>query len=52
MTTLYADLAKGDAVQDAMRDAQRAVLANPATAHPYYWAPFNLIGNWRLKVAK
>jgi CHAT domain-containing protein len=52
MTTLYADLAKGEAVQDAMRDAQRAVLANPATAHPYYWAPFNLIGNWRLKVEK
>jgi CHAT domain-containing protein len=52
MTTLYADLAKGEAVQDAMRDAQRTVLANPATAHPYYWAPFNLIGNWRLKVEK
>ena len=52
MTTLYADLARGEVVQDAMRDAQRAVLANPATAHPYYWAPFNLIGNWRLKVTK
>ncbi|WP_310649445.1 CHAT domain-containing protein [Thermomonas sp. S9] len=51
MTTLYADLAKGEPVQDAMRDAQRAVLANPETAHPYYWAPFNLIGNWRLQVA-
>lgn len=52
MTTLYADLAKGVEVQDAMRDAQRAVLANPETAHPYYWAPFNLIGNWRLQVGK
>lgn len=51
MTTLYADLAKGEKVQDAMRDAQRTVLANPQTAHPYYWAPFNLIGNWRLQVA-
>ncbi|MFN7183082.1 MAG: CHAT domain-containing protein [Thermomonas haemolytica] len=51
MTTLYADLAKGEQVQDAMRDAQRTVLANPQTAHPYYWAPFNLIGNWRLQVA-
>ncbi len=51
MTTLYADLAQGEPVQDAMRDAQRAVLANPETAHPYYWAPFNLIGNWRLQVA-
>ena len=52
MTTLYADLAKGEQVQDAMRDAQRAVMADPETSHPFYWAPFNLIGNWRLKVAK
>lgn len=50
MTTLYADLAKGVDVQDAMREAQLAVLANPETAHPYFWAPFNLIGNWRLQV--
>lgn len=52
MTTLYADLAKGVEVQDAMRDAQRAVLADPKTAHPYFWAPFNLIGNWRLQVTR
>lgn len=52
MTTLYTDLAKGIEVQDAMRDAQLAVMANAETAHPYYWAPFNLIGNWRLKVVK
>jgi CHAT domain-containing protein len=19
-------------------------------SHPFFWAPFNLIGNWRLKV--
>ncbi|WP_447937210.1 CHAT domain-containing protein [Thermomonas fusca] len=52
MTTLYTDLAKGIEVQDAMRDAQRAVMADPATAHPFYWAPFNLIGNWRLQVTQ
>lgn len=52
MTTLYSDLAKGIEVQDAMRDAQRAVMADPATAHPFYWAPFNLIGNWRLRVVQ
>jgi CHAT domain-containing protein len=50
MTTLYTDLAKGEQVQDAMQGAQLAVLADPATAHPYYWAPFNLIGNWRLRI--
>jgi CHAT domain-containing protein len=52
MTTLYTDLAKGLEVQDAMQQAQLAVMANPETAHPYYWAPFNLIGNWRLQVVK
>jgi CHAT domain-containing protein len=52
MTTLYGDLARGVAVQDAMRDAQRAVMADPETAHPFFWAPFNLIGNWRLTVGK
>ena len=52
MTTLYADLAKGDQVQDAMRDAQLAVMKDPATAHPFFWAPFNLIGNWRLRVVQ
>ena len=52
MTTLYTDLAKGEQVQDAMRDAQLAVMKDPATAHPFFWAPFNLIGNWRLRVVK
>jgi len=52
MTTLYTDLAGGMQVQDAMREAQRAVMADPATAHPFYWAPFNLIGNWRLQVTQ
>ena len=52
MTTLYADLVKGEQVQDAMRDAQRAVMADPETAHPFFWAPFNLIGNWRLRITQ
>ncbi len=28
----------------ALQEAQLAVLKNPATAHPYFWAPFILIG--------
>jgi len=28
----------------ALQQAQLAVLRNPPTAHPYYWAPFILIG--------
>jgi CHAT domain-containing protein len=29
---------------NALREAQLAVLSRPATAHPYYWAPFILVG--------
>lgn len=50
MTTLYSHLAGGADLQSAMQDAQLAVLRNPKMAHPFFWAPFNLIGNWRLTV--
>jgi CHAT domain-containing protein/predicted negative regulator of RcsB-dependent stress response len=50
MATLYQQLAKGQDVQRAMQAAQLAVLHDPKMAHPFFWAPFNVIGNWRLKV--
>lgn len=50
MGTLYAELAKGRDVQQAMQAGQLAVLRQPGMAHPFFWAPFNLIGNWRLTV--
>ena len=31
---------------EALRLAQRAIMADRATVHPFYWAPFLLIGNW------
>lgn len=31
----------------ALRDAQRTLLANPAMRHPFYWAGLILIGDWR-----
>ena len=31
----------------ALREAQLQLLQNADTRHPYYWAPFTLIGNWR-----
>ena len=31
----------------ALQEAQRELLSSPYTDHPYYWAPFVLIGNWR-----
>jgi CHAT domain-containing protein/Flp pilus assembly protein TadD len=33
---------------EALRAAQLSLLRdNPSFSHPYYWAPFILIGNWR-----
>ena len=31
---------------EALQRAQKEVLADKALAHPFYWAPFALIGNW------
>jgi CHAT domain-containing protein len=30
----------------ALQRAQQKLLRDPNSAHPYYWAPFLLIGNW------
>ena len=38
---------KGLSKAQALRAAQLELLAQPATRHPYFWAPFNLVGNWR-----
>lgn len=32
---------------EALRQAQLSLLRSPDYQHPYYWAPFVLIGNWR-----
>ncbi|MGH8081748.1 MAG: CHAT domain-containing protein, partial [Lysobacter sp.] len=50
MTTFYRDLRSGQDLQRAMQAGQLAVLERPDTSHPFYWASFNLIGNWRLTV--
>lgn len=33
---------------DALRQAQINMIKNPKYSHPFYWAPFILIGDWRL----
>ena len=32
---------------EALRQAQLALQAQPRTSHPFYWAPFILMGNWK-----
>jgi len=32
---------------EALRQAQIALQGQPQYAHPYYWAPFILMGNWK-----
>jgi len=32
---------------DALRNAQLSMLGNEKFAHPFYWAPFILVGDWR-----
>ena len=32
---------------EALRQAQLSLLSQPKYAHPFYWAPFILMGNWK-----
>lgn len=50
MSTLYGELARGSDVQVAMQRAQLAVLHTKGMDHPFFWAPFDVIGDWRLTV--
>ncbi|SKD01168.1 CHAT domain-containing protein [Burkholderia sp. CF099] len=52
MRTFYSQLADGHEAIDAMRTAQLAVMQNSQFAHPFFWAPFDLMGGWRLSIAR
>lgn len=47
MGEYYTQLKSGKGRADALRLAQAKLRNNPATAHPYYWAPFIPVGEWR-----
>jgi CHAT domain-containing protein/Flp pilus assembly protein TadD len=47
MGEYYRRLQKGEGRAQALRSAQDVIRANPATAHPYYWAAFIPVGDWR-----
>jgi hypothetical protein len=43
----YRRLLAGEGRSEALRAAQQAMMAGPAHQHPYYWAAFIPIGDWR-----
>lgn len=48
MSTFYTGLtAKKSSKAVALREAQVELLRQPETAHPFFWAPFTLVGNWK-----
>jgi len=46
----YSGLADGLGTAEALRAAQERLRAEPATAHPFYWAGFVLIGDGHVHV--
>ncbi|EDX83577.1 tetratricopeptide repeat domain protein [Synechococcus sp. PCC 7335] len=47
MSRLYQELNQTQTSRtEALRQAQLSLLNTPDYAHPYYWAPFVLIGSW------
>jgi CHAT domain-containing protein len=47
MQAFYNDLRRGATTKaQAMRQAQLKLLRDPRYAHPFFWAPFIIIGNW------
>ena len=40
MTSYYTLLARGESRSEALRQTQMAMLKNPVTAHPFFWAAF------------
>ncbi|KPK64491.1 hypothetical protein AMJ83_01920 [candidate division WOR_3 bacterium SM23_42] len=48
MESFYKNLKSGKMDKlEALRQAQVAMIQHDGYAHPYYWAPFILIGGWR-----
>lgn len=47
MVAYYERLLRSEGRGEALRHAQLAMLENPVRKHPYYWAGFIPIGDWR-----
>ena len=49
MTSFYDELTRGSELIDALQKAQLSVMHRREFAQPFFWAPLNASGNWRLK---
>jgi CHAT domain-containing protein/Tfp pilus assembly protein PilF len=47
MTDYYRRLAAGEGRSEALRQVQLKMMRSPNRSHPYYWAGFIPIGDWR-----
>ena len=47
MTAAFSDAEALRAPADALRRASSQLRLTPATAHPFFWAPFTLMGDGR-----
>ena len=47
MRAFYTNLKAGEGKSQALRKAALSLRQEKAHRHPYYWAPFLLIGDWR-----
>lgn len=47
MSSFYGRMKKGQAKGQALREASLAVMRDGRHGHPYFWAPFVLMGDWR-----
>lgn len=46
MSEFYRNFRSGNSKAEALRQAQITLLKSDAFSHPYFWAPFILIGSW------
>ena len=47
MVHFYQELQKTEiSKSEALRQAQMKLIQSPTYSHPYYWAPFVMLGNW------
>ena len=47
MKSFYGELRKGKPKDRALRAAGLAMMRDGVHRHPFYWAPFILVGDWR-----